>query len=117
MISDTKTVMRQWMQLVEAPTQAVLGEATRVPSSLYHGTLSGCVSDILQHGLTVTNRKSFDISKNGFVYLSDEPETAEAYAVAALQLANPGVVRTFLGRPPRGVKRHVSGIAILQIEA
>ena len=69
--------MRYWMNLIEA-TQAEI-PACAGPC-LFHATFRRFLPAILQHGLGATpERKNFDISRGGAIYLTNHPDAARSY--------------------------------------
>lgn len=73
--------MRHWINLIEA-TQAAIPDCSG--PCLYHATFRRFLPAILQHGLGATpERKNFDVSRNGAVYLTNHPDAAYSYAEEA----------------------------------
>lgn len=70
--------MRHWINLIEA-TQATIPDC--VGPCLYHATFGRFLPAIMKHGLGATpERKNFDISRSGAVYLTNHPDAAWSYA-------------------------------------
>ena len=103
--------LRRWMDA--CTTLTTLCEArSRVPRMLYHATPADRLPSIMQHGLGAASRKSFDISGNNIVYLTDDPDTAASYAKDAMLLATGNRSGPF----GRGPGKPMAGIAILQVD-
>jgi RNA:NAD 2'-phosphotransferase (TPT1/KptA family) len=70
--------MRHWMNLIEA-TRAAIPDC--FGPCLYHATFRRFLPAIMQHGLGATpERRNFDISRSGAVYLTNHPDAARSYA-------------------------------------
>lgn len=67
--------LRRWMRLVEGHGP--------IPYPLYHATFEHHLPSIMQHGLGAMGKRNFEISRHGVVYLSDDPDAAEAYVLNA----------------------------------
>lgn len=61
----------------------------KIPATLFHATYAHHLSSILEHGLGATQSKNFEVSRSGVVYLSDDPDSAQDYAVNGLLMAHP----------------------------
>lgn len=66
--------MRRYIRLIES---------LNVPNVLYHATFEGNRSSILQYGLDASRgKRNYDISFP-VIYLCDDPDIAEGYAIEA----------------------------------
>jgi hypothetical protein len=96
------------------PTGNTLAEArSRVPRTLYHAMPADRLPSIMDHGLGGVQMKNFEVSRSNVVYLTDDPDAAESYAINGTLLANPNPSRP-MGRMD-GLDRSAD-IVILQID-